>query len=188
MAGNFVKGTSQDTPIVFVNTSKEVKRAMENLAKKALRRGGKVVREILQENVPVRSSRLKNHIQTSVKINRDGQPQMKVGFWSWQRVKKSGKLPSHASPHWIEFGTSQHVIKINTAGAMGYSAGNADYFFGKSVMHPGMQATHVLRNTVYDHIKEIKAAQEELLAQLTEMSDAAIANMEAEPDDEDDND
>ncbi len=187
MPGQFIKGTSQNTPVVFVNTSKEVKRAMENLSKKALRKSGKVVREILKNNVPIRSERIKNHIQTSAKINRDGVPQLKVGFWSWQRVKKSGKLPSHASPHWIEFGTSPHVIKIKDAGAMGYRAGNDDYFFGKSVIHQGTKATHVLRNTVYDNINEIRAAQEELLKELTAMSDAAVAEMEAEPDDEDDN-
>ena len=41
-----------------------------------------------------------------------GQPQLQVGFYSWQRVKKKGKLPSHASPHWIEFGVNPHQIQL----------------------------------------------------------------------------
>lgn len=169
--------------IKFVNTSKEAKNTMAGLAKSALRASGKAVRKYLRENIPMRSKRFKNHIASWVFIDKQtGQPQMQIGFYGWQRVKKRGKLPSHANPHWIEFGTKAHQIVPKNAKALGY----ADDFFGSGVHHPGTKATNVLRNTVYDHIDDIKAAQTEYLAELNKTLEAAsgkIYNGEEEEDD-----
>ena len=97
--------------VTFINTSKEVKKTMVGLSKTALRASGKVVRKKLRENIPVRSNRFKNHIGTWVMINYStGQPTLQVGFYSWQKVRKKGKQPSHASPHWVEFGVKPHTI------------------------------------------------------------------------------
>ena len=48
-----------------------------------------------------------------------------------------------------------------------------DTFFGKEVSHPGTRGTHILRNTVYNNIEEIRAAQAEFLAELNNTIEAA---------------
>lgn len=84
--------------VTFVNKSDEVKKAIVGLSKTALRASGKVVRKYLRDNVPLRSKRFKNHIGTWVMINYStGQPTLQVGFYSWQKVRKKGKQPSHAA-------------------------------------------------------------------------------------------
>jgi len=50
--------------VTFINTSAEVKKSIEGLAKTALRAAGKVVRKKLRENIPIKSKNLKNHIGT----------------------------------------------------------------------------------------------------------------------------
>ena len=159
--------------VTFIDTSPEVKKALEGLSKTALRASGKVIRKYLRDNIPTRSKRFKNHIGTWVMINRQtGQPTLQVGFYSWQKVKKKGKAPSHANPHWIEYGTSpiggkqgrQHIIAPKNKKLLVYKPENI--VFGTKVKHPGTRATHVLRDTVYDHIKEIRMVQEEYLAEL----------------------
>ena len=98
--------------VTFVNTSSEVKKTIEGLSKTALRSSAKVVRKFLKKNIPVRSRRFKNHIGTWVMINQQtGQPTLQVGFYSWQKVKKRGALPSHASPWWVEFGTKHTLLR-----------------------------------------------------------------------------
>lgn len=156
--------------VTFVNTSSEVKKTMEGLSKTALRASGKVVRKYLRQNVPTRSKRFKNHIGSWVMIDRKtGRPQLQVGFYSWQKVRKNHKQPSRANPHWVEFGVRAHPINPNRAKALAYD----DTFYGKKVNHPGTRATHVLRDTVYDHIGEIRSAQEEYLKELSREIDAA---------------
>lgn len=159
--------------VTFIDTSPEVKKTLEGLSKTALRASGKVIRKYLRDNIPVRSKRFKNHIGTWVMINRQtGQPTLQVGFYSWQKVKKKGKAPSHANPHWIEYGTSplggkqsgQHIITPKYKKLLAYKPENI--VFGTRVAHPGTRATNVLRNTVFDHIKDIRAAQAEYLAEL----------------------
>ncbi|OGO90340.1 MAG: hypothetical protein A2Y17_12290 [Clostridiales bacterium GWF2_38_85] len=151
------------TTVTFVNTSKECKKTMAGLAKSALREGGKATRKLLREKVPIRSKRFKNHIASWAYIDKTtGQPKLDIGFYSWQQAKKHHKIPSHASPHWIEFGTKSHVIKPKRARAMGYN----DNFFGSFVQHTGQKATHVLRDTVYNNIDAIRAAEEKYLAEL----------------------
>lgn len=158
--------------VTFVNKSDEVKKTIVDLSKTALRASGKVIRKHLRDNIPLRSKRFKNHIGTWVMINyATGQPTLQVGFYSWQRVKKKGKLPSHASPYWVELGTAPHTMpKGDKAGRfMRYD----DMIFGYKVNHPGTRATNVLRNTVQDNIQEIRAAQEEYLKEITGALEAA---------------
>lgn len=157
--------------VTFVDKSDEVKKAIVGLSKTALRASGKVVRKYLRENVPVRSGRFKNHIGTWVMINRStGQPTLQVGFYSWQRVKKKGKLPSHASPYWVEFGVKPHTIPSDGKKAfMRYG----DDVYGFHVHHPGTRATHVLRDTVQNNITEIRAEQEEYLKEITQSLEVA---------------
>lgn len=168
----------------FVNTSAEAKKALQGLSKTALRDAGKIVRKTLRETVPIRSKRFKNHIASWAFINnKTGQPELQVGFYSWQRVKKRGKLPSHANPHWIEFGVKSHTIAPKgSKKAMSYN----NEFYGKAVDHPGTPALHTLRNSVYENIDKIRDAQADLLKyldQTLEVAQSNVFNGEAEEDD-----
>lgn len=149
--------------VTFVDKSSDVKKTLTGLSKAALRESGKVIRKYLRENIPVRSKKFKNHIGSWVMVNRNtGQPTLQIGFYGWQKVKKKGKQPSHANPHWIEFGTNPHVILRNNSSILGYD----NNFFGASIYHPGTKPTNVLRNTVQNHIQDIRAAQAQYLAEI----------------------
>lgn len=159
--------------IKFIDVSPEVKKTLVNLSKTALRESAKVIRKKLRADLPTRSKRIKNHIGSWAMINyKTGQPTLQIGFYSWQKVKKKGKLPSHASPHWIEFGTEPHSIpKDGARKFMRYD----NEVYGFKVQHPGTGATHILRNTVQNNIAEIRAAQEKYLAEITKTIDEAKA-------------
>lgn len=155
------------TEIAFVDTSKEVKKSIEKLSKEALGASAKVIRKKLREDLPVYTKRFKNHIASWKFIDRDtGQPTLHIGFYSWQKVKKRGKLPSHASPWWVEFGTNPHIIRPKNAKIMWYQES-----FGFRVNHPGQAARHLLRDTIQNNITEIRAAQEEYLAEISRVLD-----------------
>lgn len=169
--------------ITFVDKSSEVKKTIVGLSKTALRASGKVIRKHLRENIPVRSRRFKNHIGTWVMINyATGQPTLQVGFYSWQKVRKKGKQPSHASPHWVEFGVSSHTIKPKNAKVLAYD----DTMYGHLVTHPGARATNVLRDTVQNNIAEIRKAQEEYLKEISKTLEEAGLKVEQGDEFEDD--
>lgn len=156
--------------VKFVDKSDEVKKTLIGLSKTALRASGKVIRKKLRENVPLRSKRFKNHIGSWVMINyKTGQPTLQIGFYSWQKVKKRGKQPSSASPHWIEYGTRPHEIVAKRAELMT----DGITVYGKRVDHPGQKETNVLRDTVQNNIGEIRAAQEEYLAEISKTLEEA---------------
>lgn len=157
--------------VTFVDKSSEVKKTLEGLSKTALRASGKVIRKYLRENIPVRSKRFKNHIGSWVMINYStGQPTLQIGFYSWQKVKKKGKLPSHASPWWVERGTKPHPEPTKKAGRfMRYD----DMIFGYNVDHPGTRGTNVLRDTVLNNISDIREAQAEYLAEISKTLEEA---------------
>lgn len=158
--------------VTFVDKHDEVKKTLVGLSKTALRASGKVIRKYLRENVPLRSKRFKNHIGTWVMINYStGQPTLQVGFYSWQRVKAKGKLPSNANPWWIERGTKAHIMPKGDK--RGHFMRYEDMIFGFNANHPGQRATNVLRDTVQNHISDIREAQEEYLAAISDTLEAA---------------
>ena len=161
--------------VTFVDKHDEVKKTLVGLSKTALRASGKVIRKHLRENIPIRSKRFKNHIGTWVMINYStGQPTLQVGFYSWQKVKSKGKLPSSANPWWIERGTTAHIMPGHKGNwVQGHFMRYEDMIFGFKVNHPGQRGTDVLRNTVYDNISEIREAQEEYLAAISDTLEAA---------------
>lgn len=174
---------SKKSEVIFVDTSPEVKKVMAGLAKSALRASGKVIRKHIRDDVPLRTKRIKNHIASWVFIDRKtGQPQMQIGFYGWQKVKKRGKQPSHSSPWWIEEGTKPHLI--HSSKTM-YDKSTATKY-GHNVNHPGQVATHVLRNSVYNNISEIRAAQEEYLKLLSEEIEKAKSKIDDKDYEEDD--
>ncbi len=161
---------------------------MAGLAKSALRASGKVIRKHVRDDVPMRTKNIKNHIASWVFIDyKTGQPQMQVGFYGWQKVRKRGKKPSHSSPWWIEQGTKPHPIpRLTKDDAKPLYDKSTGTFYGYHVNHPGQQATNVLRNSVYNNIAEIRAAQEEYLQLLNEEIEKAggkVFDGEAEDDD-----
>lgn len=169
--------------IVFVDISKECKKTMSDLAKTALRKSGNVIKKYLRNDLPVRTTRIKNHVASWAFIERStGQPKLQVGFYSWQKAREKKKTPSHSSPWWIERGTKPHAILTVDTIMFDKSTGTS---YGKAVNHPGQQATNILRNTVYNHIDEIKAAQEEYLKLLNDELEKA-AGFIYEGDEEDD--
>lgn len=174
--------------VKFVDKSDEVKKTLVGLSKAALRESGKVIRKKLRENVPHRSKRFKNHIASWVMINnRTGQPTLQIGFYGWQRVKKRGKQPSHASPWWVEFGTKPHEIpKQKTGSFMMYENFGQNMIIGYHASHPGAYATHVLRDTVQHNISEIRASQEQYLVEITETIEKANRKVLTEDIEEDD--
>lgn len=175
--------SSNKYKVDFIDTSSEVKKTMEQLSKSALRASAKVIRKHIRDDVPVRTKRIKNHVASWVFIDKKtGQPQAQIGFYGWQRVKKRGKKPSHSSPWWIEYGTKPHTIRAVKAPVLRYG----NIIFGKEVQHPGQAATNILRNSVYNNIDEIRAAQEEYLKLLNgelEKAGAKIYNGDEEEDD-----
>lgn len=177
--------SKKKSEVIFVNTSPEVKKTMVGLAKSALRASGKVIRKHVRDDVPMRTKHIKNHIASWVFVDRDtGQPKMQIGFYGWQKVKQRGKKPSHSSPWWIERGTKPHMILSKGKPLYDKSTGT---YYGHNVDHPGQQATNVLRNSVYNNINEIRAAQEEYLALLSgEIEKAAGKALDGEVEDDDD--
>ena len=161
--------------VTFVDKHDEVKKTLVGLSKTALRASGKVIRKHLRENIPIRSKRFKNHIGTWVMINYStGQPTLQVGFYSWQKVKSKGKPPSSANPWWIERGTTAHIMPGHKGNWVpGHFMRYEDMIFGFKVNHPGQRGTDVLRNTVYDNISEIREAQKEYLAAISDTLEAA---------------
>lgn len=153
--------------VTFVDTSKEVKKAIEKLSKEALGASARVIRKNLRSDLPVYTKRFKNHIASWKYIDRNtGQPTLQIGFYSWQRVKKKGKLPSHASPWWVEFGTNPHIIEPKNAKILWWQDS-----FGTHVNHPGQGARHLLRDTIQNNIDEIRKAQEQYLKQISDIMD-----------------
>ena len=164
--------------VKFVDKSDEVKKTLIGLSKAALRESGKVIRKKIRENVPLRTKRFKNHIASWVMINKQtGQPTLQIGFYSWQKVKKRGKKPSHASPWWVEFGTGQrgdtyspnrkrpspHIIEPKRAKLLT----DGITIYGYHVEHPGQPATHVLRDTVQNSITDIRNTQKKYLSEIS---------------------
>lgn len=168
--------------VTLVDTSKDVKKAIEKLSKEALGASAKVIRKKLRDDLPIYTKRFKNHIASWKFIDRDtGQPTLHIGFYSWQRVRKKGKLPSHASPYWVEFGTNPHIIRPRNAKIMYYKES-----FGTIVNHPGKRAQHLLRDTIQNNIDEIRAAQEQYLDEISRVMD--VADIKIKDTEEEEND
>lgn len=171
---------SNGVEVTLVDTSREVKKAIEKLSKEALGASAKVIRKKLREDLPIYTKRFKNHIASWKFIDRTtGQPTLHIGFYSWQKVKKKGKLPSHASPWWVEFGTDPHIIKPKNATIMYYKKS-----YGELVYHPGQRARHLLRNTIQNNIAEIRGAQEEYLKRINDILDVENIHVHETDDEE----
>lgn len=159
----------------FIDTSKEVKTTMVKLSKSALRASAKVAGKAIRENTKKYTSRLSKQVGYWAKIDRNtGQPELQIGYYSKAQARKKGKLPSHANPAWKEFGINSHVISIKNAKTL--TDGVIDY--GKSVTHPGLRGDNTLRNSVFENIEAIQAAQQEFLSVLNKTIEEAGGKIE----------
>lgn len=152
----------------------ETIRTMQNLAKRALRAGCKVLRQKMKESSEY-SEHLKNHIRSSVYIDRNtGQPTARIGMSSAKRVSDRGKIPSKRNPAWQESGTKGHEIKApgknsNATALVIPKKGNyKSIYFGPAVQHPGSSAQHTLKRICEENIDEVRKAEEKYLAQIAE--------------------
>lgn len=152
----------------------ETIRTMQNLAKRALRAGCKVLRQKMKESSEY-SEHLKNHIRSSVYIDRNtGQPTARIGMSSAKRVRDRGKIPSKRNPAWQESGTKGHEIKApgknskSTALLIPKKGSYKSIYFGTAVQHPGSSAQNTLRRICESNIDEVRKAEEKYLAQIAE--------------------
>lgn len=164
---------SNNVKCEFIDTSKETVDMLKKLSKQGLKAGGKVITKILRETVPVKTGGLKKSIVAWAKVDKKtGQPYMQVGYRSRAQMKKRG-VKFFVNPCWFEFGTNPHGIETKQFAKTGKSSyelkddkGNK---FGVFVGHPGMSSKNFLRNTVYNNIETINAAQQEYLGQINEI-------------------
>lgn len=162
--------------IEFIDTSKECIDLMRKHAKEGLKASGKIITTILKEEIKTnhyKTGGLYKAIVAWAKIDfKTGQPYMEVGYRSRKQMKKRG-IKYYVNPWWLEFGVKSHEIKTREFQNTGKSSyelqDHRGMKFGVIAKHPGVNKKNLLRNTVYNNIKEIKAAQEESLKKITEI-------------------
>lgn len=157
------------TNVEFTDTSKECIQMMTKLSKNALKKGGKIVTNVLKSKMRVRTGGLKKSIVAWAKVDRKtGQPYLEVGYRSRAQMRKRG-VKFFVNPTWFEFGIKPHTIMTNqlkngTKTTYQLTDGNKSY--GYIVQHPGCGNKNILRNTVYENIEEINKAIQEGLQEL----------------------
>ena len=148
-----------ENSVKFVDTSKECIDLMKKYAKEGLKASGKVITKILKNDIK------SNHYKT-------GQPYMEVGYRSRAQMKKRG-VKYYVNPWWFETGIKPHTIATKQfvdTGKTSYELhDNRGVKFGIIVRHPGRTGKNLLRNTVYNNVKEIRQAQIESLKKIDDI-------------------
>ncbi len=165
-----------EAKIEFIDTSKECIDLMRKYAKEGLKASGKVITKILKDDIKsnhYKTGGLYKSIVAWAKIDyKTGQPYMEVGYRSRKQMKKRG-VKYYVNPWWLEFGIVSHEISTKQFKKSGKSTyelhDNMGNKFGFIVQHPGVKGKNLLRNTVYNNIKEIKTAQTESLGKITDL-------------------
>ena len=133
--------------VKYISESKETIKVMRGLALSALAEAAKTIRKELKKATPSRAGNLRKTIASWKFIGKqDGIPQLQIGFRGAEGARKYHKKPAFGA-HWLEFGTE--------------------------ASHPGTKGTHLLRDTVYNNIEKIRAAEEKYLSELTKTLEAA---------------
>lgn len=162
--------------IEFIDTSQECIGLMTKYAKEGLKAGGKIVTKILKEDLKTNhhhTGGLAKAVVAWAKIdNKTGQPYMQVGYRSRSQMKKRG-IKYFVNPYWLEFGVTPHQVSTKQFKKTGKSTymlhNHLGQKFGFIANHPGVTNKNLLRNTVYNNIKEIREAQVESLGKITEL-------------------
>lgn len=149
---------------------------MTKYAKEGLKAGAKIVNKSIRKELKAshyRTGSLYKQYTSWAKIDYDtGQPYASLGYRSIEEMQKRG-VKYYVNPYWIEFGIKPHQIATKQF----VKTGKSTYFlhdemgnkFGIIVNHPGVKGKNLLRNTVYNNIKEIKEAQAESLKKITDL-------------------
>lgn len=162
--------------ILFVDTSKECIDLLRKYAKEGLKSSGKIITKILKNDIKsnhYRTGGLYKSIVAWAKINyKTGQPYMEVGYRSKAQMKKRG-IKYYVNPWWFEQGINPHTIAtkeyVNTGKSSYELQDNRGFKFGVIVKNPGRRGKNLLRNTVYNNIKEIREAQVEALKKIDDL-------------------
>lgn len=177
-----------NSKVEFVDTSKECIAMMKKLSKDALKKGGKVVTDIMKEKIPVRRGYFKKAIKAWAKIDfKTGQPYLEVGYLSRSQTRKKFGLKYFVNPTWFEFGTKPHTIQtrqLKEGTKLTYELEGNSRKYGYSVQHPGMSSKNFLRNTAYENIDKIHSAIQEELSKLEEYTITQGMNIDLGGDEE----
>ena len=165
-----------ENSVKFVDTSKECIDLMKKYAKEGLKASGKVITKILKNDIKsnhYKTGGLYKSIVAWAKINyKTGQPYMEVGYRSRAQMKKRG-VKYYVNPWWFETGIKPHTIATKQfvdTGKTSYELhDNRGVKFGIIVRHPGRTGKNLLRNTVYNNVKEIRQAQIESLKKIDDI-------------------
>lgn len=165
-----------NSKVEFVDTSKECINTMTKYAKSGLRAGGKIVTKIIKDDIK------NNHYKTgglyksvaavATMDKKTGQPYLKIGYLSKKDMLKKG-IKYYVNPYWFEYGIKAHQIQTKALTKYGKSTYELQNYkgqkYGVIVQHPGQNGNNFLRNTVYEHIEEIRNAENEWLEKITEL-------------------
>lgn len=165
-----------ENSVKFVDTSKECIDLMKKYAKEGLKASGKVITKILKNDIKsnhYKTGGLYKSIVAWAKINyKTGQPYMEVGYRSRAQMKKRG-VKYYVNPWWFETGIKPHTIAtkqfVDTGKTSYELRDNRGVKFGIIVRHPGRTGKNLLRNTVYNNVKEIRQAQIESLKKIDDI-------------------
>lgn len=162
----------ENCKIEFIDTSQECIAMMKKLSKDALKQGGKVVTDILKEELPVKRGYFKKAVKAWAKIDyKTGQPYLEVGYLTRTQMRKKYGIKYFVNPTWFEFGTKPHqiqTIQFKKGSKLTYELHDNHTKYGYSVQHPGMSNRNYLRNTAYKNINKIQSAIQEGLGKLEE--------------------
>ena len=99
--------------ITYTDTSKECIDLMKKYAKEGLKAGGKIVTQIVNDDIKAnhyRTGGLYKSVVAWAKINyKTRQPYMEIGYRSKKQKKKRG-IKFYVNPWWFEMGILPHTI------------------------------------------------------------------------------
>ncbi|MBO0962497.1 HK97 gp10 family phage protein [Neobacillus sp. MM2021_6] len=90
----------------YESNAKEVKKAIRQLEKKALRATAKVLRKLIKKKVPVDEGVLKKNVGSWVKGKASEDPVLQIGVYDRARAKRKGYVYAYHA-HLVQFGTKK---------------------------------------------------------------------------------
>ncbi len=136
----------------FANMNRQIQL---KIGKKALRKGGNIIKKAAQDNVRSTSTTIAKSLTV---VTSKG---LAVFVTTKKKKLKSGLVDAFFA-QWVELGTRPHKIKNRKKGKKTILAGNGK-FFGAEVNHPGTKARPYLRPALD---KKAKAAVEKTKEEL----------------------
>lgn len=175
--------------IQFIDTSEEAIKTMTNLAKKGLRKAGKLINNIVKEDLQNNHSHTGNmarSITSRALVERDtGQPKLMIGYRTRKGMKKKYGIKYFVNPAWLESGVAPHIIQTKqlknqkSFKRLSYELkNNKGQKFGYQVQHPGERGMQILKGTVLNNIDKIREAEAEVLEEIKDIMLEAGADIQ----------